>query len=309
MRKSILHAKLETLNRRLIHPSKEVKEELTKCAAGLEGERRIFYYLSEITGPVRTLHDIRLPFPSGYTHFQMDTIVITRSLIIILEAKHIHGKLLFNRHSRQLIRGSDNFDDPITQVHRHKAGLEQWLDHPVPIMPAVVLTHPNVHVTLLPEDSPDRNYLLFAPEIPSKVDEFLRGKSPILTGKEVHQLADKLQQNHRPYDPNIMERFNVQLHHLQKGIQCMMCGNWSVKKQKKTWICHSCTATLNNPHLPALKDYVKLFGVKASNKQIRSFTGIESETTAKKLLQKWSVGHNGGTKGRIYTLPENWKWE
>ncbi|OMP66618.1 nuclease-related domain-containing protein [Domibacillus epiphyticus] len=309
MKKSILFAKLESLDRRLKKPSREVKEEIARCAAGFEGERKLLYYLSEINGPVRILHDIRLPFPNGFAHFQIDTIVITRSLLIVIDAKHFTGHLIFDRNTRQLIRGQKMFEDPITQVHRHKRGLEHWLDKPVPIIPLVALTHSNVRMEMIPPDSPDQSIIMYVQEIPAKVDELHHQKTPILTEKEVHLLANKFQSYHRPYDPDVTTLFQIRPDQLKHGIQCPQCKMWSVKRVKRKWICSECRAVLKDPHLPALKDYVRLFGVRAVNRQIREFTGIESASTVKKLLRKWAVDKAGETKGRVYILPEEWKWE
>lgn len=309
MRKSILHAKLMALDNRLIRPRKEIKEELARCEAGLEGERKLLYYLSEIEGSARVLHDIRLPFSTGYTHFQMDTVVIMQQMILILDAKHFSGHLVFDRLTRQLRRGNMTYDDPITQVLRHKRGLEQWLDQPVPIMAAVALTHPNVRMEINPPDALDHSLLLYAQEIPAKIDEFLQGKKIVLTKQQVYKIASELEQHHRPYDPDIMKQFHIIPDHLHTGIQCPTCQRWSVERVKRRWLCRVCQLFLKDPHIPALKEYVRLFGTKAANKQIRVFTGIQSESVAKKLLRKWAVEKNGDTKGRVYHLPEEWKWE
>ncbi len=309
VKKSILHTKLTALNKRLIIPRKEVKEELARCEAGFEGERKLLYYLSEIEGAIRVLHDIRLPFSTGYTHFQMDTVVITQHMIIIIDAKHFSAHLIFDRVTRQLRRGNFTFDDPITQVLRHKRGLEHWLDRPIPIMAAIALTHPNVRMEMTPPDTFDQSLIMYAQEIPAKLDEFHQEKKIILTKQEVHQLANKLERCHQPHDPDIMKKFNVQPEHLQTGIHCESCHCWLVKRVKRRWICLGCGVFLKNPHIPALKEYVRLFGTQAVNKQIRAFTGIESASTAKKLLGKWAVKKEGEAKGRVYQLPEEWKWE
>lgn len=308
MRKSILLAKLEALDNRLIKPSKEVKEELRKCRAGLEGEKRVLYFLAEINETARVLHDIRLPFPNGFTYFQVDIMIVTRSTLIILDAKHFSGHLIFNRRTKQLIRDQQTFTDPIIQVLRHKRGLEQWLDQSIPIVPAVVLTHPNVCVEIIPEDSPDHTYILYAPELPAKMDEFLDGKKSILTIRQLHALAAKLQNHHHPYDPNILAQFAIQPSSLQTGIQCAACQKWSVKKTNRRWCCHSCGAVLKNAHLMAMKEYVRLFGTRATNKQMREFMGIESDSIVRKMLVKWSVGYEGTTRDRLYLLPNEWKW-
>ncbi|WP_046174561.1 nuclease-related domain-containing protein [Domibacillus indicus] len=309
MKKSILHAKLAALDKRLIVPRKEVKEELARCEAGFEGERKLLYYLSELEGTVRVLHDIRLPYSTGYTHFQMDTVVITRQMIIVIDAKHFSGRLIFDRSTRQLIRGSTMYDDPITQVIRQKKGLEAWLGHRVPVMAAVALTHPNVRIEITPPDALDASLIMYAQEIPAKLDEFHRDRPILLSSQEVHQLASKLQHHHRPYDPDIMKKFHVQPEHLQTGIQCEACQCWRVKRVQRRWICLGCSAPLKAPHIPALKEYVRLFGTAAVNKQIRAFTGIESASVVKKLLGKWAVQKEGEARGRVYQLPKEWKWE
>lgn len=108
----------------------------------------------------------------------MDTVVITQQMIFILDAKHFSGRLVFDRLTRQLRRGNVTYDDPITQVLRHKRGLEQWLDQPIPIMAAVVLTHPNVRIEITPPDAFDHSLILYAQEISAKVHEFFRANKP-----------------------------------------------------------------------------------------------------------------------------------
>lgn len=309
VKKSIFHTKITTLQKRLIIPRRDIEEELAKCEAGFTGEKRLLYYLSEVEGTVRILHDIRLPFQSGYTHFQMDTVVITQYMIIILDAKHFSGNLVLDRVTRQLKRGHIAYEDPITQVLRHKRGLEHWLDKPIPITAAVVFTHPNVHLTITPSDSFDSSLLLYVQELPAKLDEFHQEKPMLLTKHEVHQLANKLAEHHQPHDPNVMRQFDILPVHLQSGIHCENCGRWSIKRIKRSWICTKCRKVMKDPHLIALKEYVHLFGTQASNGTIRAFLGIQSESVAKRLLQKWAVEQKGEGKGRVYQFPNEWKQE
>ncbi|WNS81151.1 nuclease-related domain-containing protein [Domibacillus sp. DTU_2020_1001157_1_SI_ALB_TIR_016] len=114
----------------------------------------------------------------GPENKNMDTVVITQQMIFILDAKHFSGRLVFDRLTRQLRRGNVTYDDPITQVLRHKRGLEQWLDQPIPIMAAVVLTHPNVRIEITPPDAFDHSLILYAQEISAKVHEFFRANKP-----------------------------------------------------------------------------------------------------------------------------------
>ncbi|OXS79079.1 nuclease-related domain-containing protein [Domibacillus enclensis] len=309
MQKSIFHAKLESLDRRLIHPNQEIKQELARCSAGLKGEATIYNMLKQAPTPFHLLHDIRLPLPNRFGHFQIDILVLTRFAAFILEAKYIQGHLIFNRNTRQLIRGKQVFDDPFTQVFRHKTGLEQWLDHLLPVIPFVVMTHPNAQIDFIPPDSADRQTLLFTSEITSKLDECLASKKSLLTEQELATLAIKLKAAERPLNINILQHFHIRNEQLQQGILCEGCDHWTVQKKGKRWRCTRCKAVSVDGALLALKDYTRLFGRDITNQQIRAFAGIHSETIAKKLLQKWAVSHTGEFKIRTYQMPEQWMRE
>ncbi|WP_050183333.1 nuclease-related domain-containing protein [Domibacillus robiginosus] len=307
MKKSLWHRKLEVLESRLNpaapqYPS--VKEELRKCMAGMEGEKRLYYFLSELNESFRLLHDIRLPSPNGVTHFQMDTVVVSPSVIFIFEVKHLTGHLIFNRYTNQLIRGNQTFSDPITQVHRQKRALEQWLVKPVPILPAVVVSHPNARVDIIPPDSADREFIVYPMEITSLVDAKINGRSPLLTAKEVHEISGALLKHHRPYDPGILKTFNIHPDQIQTGIRCTACKTFTVTKINKKWTCASCGSYFKTAHLAALQEYVLLFGPKITNSDLRAFLKIESRSITEKLLKKWRVDFEGTTRNYVHILPD-----
>ncbi|WP_046174546.1 nuclease-related domain-containing protein [Domibacillus indicus] len=305
MKKSLWHQKVEVLYERMSPADPQynrVREELQRCVAGLEGEKRVYYFLSELNESFRILHDIRLPSPNGVTHFQIDTIVICPSIIFIFEIKHISGHLTFNRQTNQLTRGNQVFGDPIAQVQRQERFLLPWLPKPIPVLPLVVISHPRAKVDFVPEDSPDRAFLSYPAELGARMDEKLNGRLPVLSMKEVHELANRLQANHRPYDPGLLTVFGVEKDRILKGIRCPACRTLTVKKVAKRWTCLTCRQSFKTAHIKALHEYILLFGPKITNRELRDFLGIESRSVSEKLLKKWRESSEGTTRDYTHII-------
>lgn len=109
---------------------KEVEQDYQKRKAGYAGEKALDYYLTQL--PYRdflVFHDLRLC--NGSNCFQIDVLLVTPHLIIVVEVKNITGTLFFDTNFHQLIRTLDGkrerFQDPIIQVNEHKEKLSTWL--------------------------------------------------------------------------------------------------------------------------------------------------------------------------------------
>ncbi|MFX3623267.1 MAG: nuclease-related domain-containing protein [Ectobacillus sp.] len=130
-KKPVKIQKLEALLRRLPpqHPKqKEIEENLAKSLSGYRGEQSLDYYLSFLPPKQQLiLHDLRLKENGRY--FQIDTLILTKAFILIIEAKNIAGTIFFDTAFHQLIRTIDGkeeaFPDPIMQITRQKQQLQQ----------------------------------------------------------------------------------------------------------------------------------------------------------------------------------------
>ncbi|ANC79101.1 hypothetical protein ABE65_020750 [Fictibacillus phosphorivorans] len=128
--KPIYMDKLQLLMNRLdddfVRQSLEV--ELSKMTAGYRGEDSINYFLNMLPNKkeCHVLHDLRIPHES--TFFQIDTLIVNPTYILIIEVKNISGNLFFDHTFNQLIRTKNGieepFQDPISQVERQKYQLE-----------------------------------------------------------------------------------------------------------------------------------------------------------------------------------------
>ncbi|HEU5141363.1 MAG TPA: nuclease-related domain-containing protein, partial [Bacillales bacterium] len=113
------------------HPKRpQIEKQLAKYNAGYRGERSIEYYLSFLPEKqYHIFHDLRLT--SGDHFFQLDTLLVSPSFILILEVKNISGTLHFDNTFHQLIRTiedrKEGFNDPLLQVEHQKTQLANWL--------------------------------------------------------------------------------------------------------------------------------------------------------------------------------------
>jgi hypothetical protein len=75
-----------------------------------------------------------------------------------------------------------------------------------------------------------------------------------------------------------------------------------LKRNKKGWYCPTCKIYHKNAHIDSLRDYVYLFGNTITNRQLRDFLQISSESVAKRLLTSLHAEQIGISKGRKYIL-------
>ena len=83
----------------------KIENKINMTEAGYSGECYVDNFLKQVTFPKHfaILKDIHIPMNEN-SYLQIDTLIITRKYITILEIKNIKGKILFQRTPEQLIR-------------------------------------------------------------------------------------------------------------------------------------------------------------------------------------------------------------
>ena len=105
-----------------LHPSHtempRIKEEFRIRKAGYGGEQHFDKHLLEFKPryPHAILHDICLKQNGVY--FQMDSILITPELILIIEVKNIAGKIIVKSNPTQFIQESPTRERKVEKPHR-----------------------------------------------------------------------------------------------------------------------------------------------------------------------------------------------
>src|SRR5690606_37882835 len=133
---------------------KDLEFDLARHVKGYRGEKNLKYFLGMLPNEkCKIFFDLRLKV-NDYI-FQIDTLIIFPSYILILEVKNFSGTIFFDKYSDQFTRIYQNvessFPNPIFQIERHQLLLEKlFKEKNIPLMPIeclVIISDPNTKIT------------------------------------------------------------------------------------------------------------------------------------------------------------------
>lgn len=297
---------LEALMRRVVNPNEMVEADLKKWKSGYSGERSLDYYLNQLDD-LLILHDLRLSTDS-YTYFQLDTLLLSKYGLVILEVKNYQGRITFNDENHQVLRTlhqvEERIPNPLLQASRQKIELEQFLIRQgwptLPISYFVVYSSPQ---TILNTSS---HKVIHAEALPSKLSQYVQSaRKECLTRIQMNQLATGLKKFHQPPQLKLLQKYNVNPAAIRPGVHCPKCNKLKMAREPRyrKWTCSHCAHQSNSAHIPTLQDYALLFGPTITNEQARYFLGIESPSATKYHLNQLNLHTTGKNRGHVYHIP------
>lgn len=305
--------KLQALLRRLASRHSQLPliiEDLKKKAAGYKGERSLDFPLGFIEQKnFNILHDLRLEDQSRY--FQIDTLLLTRKMCLIIEVKNIAGIIYFDPIFKQLIRTKDGketaFPYPITQLERQELQLKEWFRknrlQEIPIFSLVVISNPQTIIRTSPENLNLTHKVIHRDYLPTKINQIENSIDvQVLQEKELKKLSKLLLKHHTEADFPILEQYKIMKDEILKGVICLNCNHIPMVRVKGNWYCPHCKSKSKDAHIQALKDYQLLFGSTITNSELRDFLQIHSSDVATRLLRSMNLISTGNNKNRVYTL-------
>ena len=287
------------------HKSLKMEEQLLKLWAGYHGECKLDRHISTIDNNELIILNY-LCIPIGSTFFQIDSLILSRYLALVLEVKNISGTLEiggeFEQMSRMMNGEIMSFSNPVAQAKRYKIHLNQWMNTKKLAIPPidflVVFTNTSSVLNSLSNSNEDKRKII---KIDSFVSEYLSLQqyyhTPHLTTKELKKLSNLLLKNHTQYFPNSIENEII------TGVQCSICLSFSMIRNKFSWFCPTCKVYDKNAHIQAIHDFLLLKGPTINNKQARKFLNIESPKIIHRLLNSMNLTPQGKGKGRTYSFP------
>ncbi|WP_394185228.1 nuclease-related domain-containing protein [Metabacillus halosaccharovorans] len=309
----LINLKLEALLRRIptTHPKYPlIKENLAKRSAGYQGELSLNYPLSFLDEKKYFIfHDLRLNISDHY--FQIDTLVISQKFILIIEVKNITGTLFFDQEFHQLIRTQNGeeavFPDPITQIKRQRLQLKQWLTNKqipaIPIVPLVVVSHPNAIIQTSPKHQSINQIVVNRYYLSTRINQIERNyQKDVLSSKDIKKINRMLLKEHVPLDTSVLDQYEIKSTEVGKGVVCAACSHLPMIRVNGAWYCEQCQISEKESHVQALKDYYLLYGSQISNKHAREFLMISSPFLASRILKSMKLPSSGITKGKTYEL-------
>ena len=304
-----INQQFEALLRRLPmdHMKREqIAADFAKRQAGFAGEQSLDYPLSFLEEDFYIFHDLRLFDGSHY--FQIDTLILCKGFILILEVKNIQGTLFFDTDFNQLIRTKSDmteaFPDPLLQVERQHSQLFKWLNNyklsKIPIETLIVISSPRTILQTAPNNHPLYEKVIHSAKLPSIISSFREKHPPILKSIQLNRLADNIIQNHHPLETDILAQYFIEREEIIKGVFCYGCSHVPISRRNGIWYCPQCGKASRDAHLQALADYFLLFGNSITNHSARDFLCVGSSSTVNKILRTLNFSSKGTNRWRVY---------
>lgn len=306
--------KVEALRKRLSnnHTSfKSIEDEESRLNAGFIGEKSLNYPLSFLSKTNYAIfHGLRLK--NEYTHFQLDTLILSSNFYMIVEVKNYAGTIFFDKSFGQITRKlngkEDGFQDPILQVKRQRSNFITWLKEQkqcvIPIEYLVVISNPRTIIKAAPDYTEPIERVTISSNFNQKFLKYEeRYKSEKVDRKEIKRISGLLLKKHEPLDSDILTQFQVLEEEILTGVHCPSCSFRPMERERGKWKCKNCLISSKDAHLEALKEYSLLFESTISNNQMRSFLHLSSEKVASSLLKSSNFPYSGNGRSRIYHLP------
>ncbi|TMW72223.1 nuclease-related domain-containing protein [Alteribacter natronophilus] len=312
----------EALLRRLPdrHPRREdVLTQHRMYDSGHQGEVNTEFFINTADlPPFHVYHNPRIAYAPG-SCVQIDTLLVSRQLAIILEIKNMGGRsLYFKGDSGQLIQEKWDdtkedyiekvYDDPVEQARRQKSKLHIWQrttgQPPIPIEHLAVMANTNP-IIIFSEDYPDRHRVVKTSHLESRLQRILRANPGYTyTDAQLHALDNQILTAHTPFIPNLLKKHKITCPELIRGVFCPACPSTLLIRQSRSWQCPRCHIRFRSAEVlhSALRDYCLLMGPVMTQASFRQFMNIPEAQTASNILKNLGLPSIGNTKGKKYDL-------
>jgi hypothetical protein len=281
-------------------------EQFKRTNSGFSGECDFDKQMTEYIPryPHAILHDVCLKQDGVY--FQMDSVLITPSFIIIFEVKNYGGKIIVKSKPTQFIieylTGERKvMRNPITELDRKKYFLNEWLKQlniSIPISGIIALAFSNELII----EEPLETKILFTYEIPLYLRK-LQIQQEILSNSKIRHVAFEMKKQHQEYNPFPMtQTLNIHRARILPGVICKTCKFRGMQWERKKWRCPKCGYAGTGSHLEALLDWHYLIDNKITNQEFRSFANLQDRHVAKRLLRKSELPLIGAKRTSYYVL-------
>jgi hypothetical protein len=285
---------------------KKINNDYLNHKAGFGGEENFDKHLLEFKPgyPHAILNGLCLKHDNVF--FEMDSVLITPSFVVIFEVKNIAGKLVYktnpHRLEKNLVTGEiTSMKSPVAELLRKNIFLRAWLAKRgvnIPLNGIVAHAYTN---ELTPVDVPDI-HITFAYQVPTHLYS-LPLENELLNEREIMDLAHKMVNGHNEYNPfPMINTKKISRQDILLGVFCPACGFRGMIWHRQKWICPKCRITGHNCHIDAIIDWFYLIDTKITNKDFRTFTQLSDRNVASRLVRKSELVQRGEKRGSYYVM-------
>lgn len=304
----------EALFRRLLpqyRKNKLLRGKYLSEVSGYIGEKNVDYKLSLYPfQDTLVIQGIRLN--NGSHNFQIDTLILSKYFICILEVKNYKGTVEYDSDFKQFIQivGDEKkgYRNPIFQAEAQKGNLDALLQemqiYDIPIDYLVVISDPR---TILKNSQGLKEVfdkIIHAESLPIYLNKMREHYKKEVTSKStINKIYQSLLKMQAPLQPQLLNQFQLTDRHLVKGVPYPICQRFPMVRSHRTWLCKECLATNKNAHKQVLYDYFLLQNSVITNKKCTELLHLNSGSEAYTILNSMGLKHSGKNKGRHYLAP------
>ncbi|WP_047983758.1 nuclease-related domain-containing protein [Ornithinibacillus californiensis] len=279
--------------------------------AGFQGEKYSDYTVSIFPHKDAYIYQgIRLK--NGPYFFQIDTLIVAKTFILILEIKHWKSEIEYDSNTHQTTQNSDDkrkaFRSPILQANNQKMQLTSWLQKRhfpnLPIETIAILSNPATILTYKGESEEFHHKFIHLDHLPAILEQhYANYTRPYLDHGSMNKLNNALLKNHTPHKPDLIKQFGITNDHLIKGIECNDCSYSPLIYKKRKWYCSNCDKFSETAHVQKILDYFLLINPMITNKACRELLLVESPRVVYRLLNSMNLRYTGNNSARKYFAP------
>ncbi|WP_052131614.1 nuclease-related domain-containing protein [Planococcus sp. CAU13] len=286
------------------HPKQEViAERINSINAGFGGEKRLDHLMRHFNPHYQYLiiQDLSI---STNVDFQIDTLLITQSCLILLEVKNISGLLRFTEnpsalHQTKASGEEKSYQSPLVQVEVIKWKLEsvlKSLNAVLPIHTPLVIAYPNQIVV----EKPPGAVIWSADETMIRLHNFEMPPEK-MSQEKMRILGQQLLSLSLEYNPfPLAAKHGISAGEIAKGVFCPTCKKAEMERCKRTWQCPGCKLKSTDAHHEAIREWCMLIKPSISAAECKDFLSLEHLSTARNILKSPLYKRVGNNKMRRY---------
>jgi hypothetical protein len=283
------------------HPSrKDILSKIDNKRAGYNGECQVDHFLKQVNfkKPYAILKEVNLK-GENQSFISIDTLIVTREYICVLEIKTIIGIISFQSNPPQLIREIDGiittYKCPEQQLNRHVKRLRIWMDKQNVLLPnigCIVLPYSKTRVAKPPEFAK----IIIGCDISGFIED-IKEKQEIISREKFDKFISNILEKQTFYIPSpLRNRYKFEYNQIRKELMCGKCFR-TITNEKK---CSTCKITTKNCKRDAIEDWFYLWKHTISNRECVDFLGLKDEFAASYLLRSLQLIPIGNGRSRKY---------
>lgn len=284
----------------------KLEEKQYQLNAGYSGELDVDRTLNEIEFPRDTiiLKDVTLQINPHYS-LQIDTLILTKTLAIILEIKKYAGTIHFDEQSGKTTKIApdgtiEQYDCIIHQLIRAKEGLRQWLKNRnfnLQIEEVLVMANQRTIIAEMPNSVP----IKYRKQLPRYIRELLDQPNS-LSSVEIKTVAAQIKQHQASIKRRLAcEKYKIHPATLTKGVLCLACNSPMKRTQGRKWHCQVCEKYGDRELAQSLVDWFLLISPTITNGECREFLQLRSKSAASVILRESKLKKRGNPPASSYT--------